>query len=564
MNSSILRRIGGNKSEKESVRTGSRFVSIFRLTGFPAQLPIDWLSNLLLFLPSLAASVSLFPISKGTSVSMVKRFILNLSSELISRSQSGKHFEDIEIHLERARILSEDIRSDAIRLFYASILLAVVEDSHFKLESQVETLKATLRSDGVSYSALEYGQSDALEELSLSSPPTYQNSPLVTTRSLPALIPFTQSPLLHKEGSFLGFNAVDGTAVIFDRFSGLNFNSIIVGKSGSGKSFFAKVTILRERNCSGRCFVVDPLGEFIGPCLYAGGNSVDVFNDGLGLGSLTLSQLSPLRFHFLRFLGTALRLSESEKSDFRRNYSSHLADSPGQTVESFLKDLGLSSGISPSIPAGQHGIAGFNFVLKGSNPLSGTGKLTVFDLNAVPRDVLEDAISLICGMVFEHCKSAPGRKTLIVDEAWTVSRKRESAQSLSEIARHSRHFEMSLVLISQNFDDFLEESYGESLLNNCSSYYVFRHEKLSDRMLSYLEIEDRDLAFLSSSAPRVSGMGRCLFISSGMKIPVLLPADATEGEICRSDGGHSGSPYLFLSRLAERKLIEASSELAGR
>lgn len=540
---------------------GRKHVTVLHITALPNQLPRDWLSNILVSLPSVAASVSLFPVSRRSSITMVERFMLNLSSEAIFRSQSGRPFDNVENQLERVKVLSEEIRADITRLFYASILLAVVSDSQLTLKECTETTEAILRADGVSYSLLEYGQLAALSQFSLDSHPSFEDSLMVSTHSLPALMPFTQSPLLHREGTFLGINAIDGSPVVFDRFTGLNFNAVIVGKSGSGKSFFAKITILRESNRSGRCFVIDPLGEFLGPCLQGGGVSIDVFNEGLGLGSLTLSHLTPLMFYFTRFLGALLNLSEADVSMLKRAISARLKVAPGERVKTVMEELGFFTEASHPSSQPREGTAVAAFALRGEYPFRNACRLIVFDLSAVPKEAVPDTISLLCGMVFEHCKHSAGRKTLVVDEAWTMSKKRESAESIAEITRHSRHFELSVVLISQNFDDFLCESYGESLLNNCSSFYVFRHERVSERMLSHLEIRDEELAFLSASTPKLSGTGRCLFVSSGRKIPLFLPADSSEQEICRTDGGQMCSPYMFVSRLAERSLLATASAL---
>lgn len=560
MNGTLKKRLAA-RDRMKCVRVGRRLVAILRVTQFPSQLPRDWLSSLLVSLPFLASSVSLYPISKNTSTSTVGRFILNLSSEVIYRSQYGRPCDDIERLLERARVLSEDIRSDATRLFYASVLLAVTADSLMTLKEELEMTESMLRSDGVSYSSLECSQRSTLGELSLYHRSAFEESPIVSMQSLPALIPFTQSAILQRGGSYLGFNALDGSPVVFDRFSGLNFNSIVVGKSGSGKSFFAKVTILREIGREGRCYVIDPLGEFLGPCLHAAGFPVDVLNEGLGLGSLTLSQLSPIQHHFFAFLGSALRLSESELDGLRRTVSSRMRINPGERVRAMLDELGFFSELSSNGVQPGERTSGAGFAVRGEYPIRERSKLTVFDLSAVSRDILSDTISLISGMVFEHCKTTPGRKTLVVDEAWNVSRKRETALSLSEITRHSRHFDLSVVLISQNFDDFLGEYYGESLLNNCNNYFLFRHEKVSSQMLSRLELGDQDLAFLSASTPRLSGTGRCVLISAGRKIPLILPSDETEREICRTDGGQIGSPHLFLSLLAECRLSETAALL---
>jgi len=58
--------------------------------------------------------------------------------------------------------------------------------------------------------------------------------------------PFVSSELVQESGILYGINKSNNSLVIVDRFSLNNANAIIFAQSGSGKSYTAKVEILRQ------------------------------------------------------------------------------------------------------------------------------------------------------------------------------------------------------------------------------------------------------------------------------------------------------------------------------
>lgn len=542
----------------DSLSTREGHMSFVSITALPGRLPANWLSDLLLRLPYAAASVAVYPLSKEAAISMTERFALGVSSELLYRSETGRRCDDLSEKLDQAMELGERLRADDLRLYYASVILCVVASSPSQLKHRTAALSSELGSRSVGLSKMKYRQERGLRAFTLSLPPAFQDSPVISSDSIRALLPLTQSPMLHQDGTFIGINALDGTPIVFDRFSPVNFNSIVVGKSGSGKSFLAKALLMREHNrADARYFIIDPLGEFFTAAMRSGGEVVDVASEGIGIGSMVSGELFSISPYLVSFLKRVCNLPE-ERCVLLRRALVDVSSGPNASSSS-----ALTRELSDIAPAGSDKATDLSaFLLRGKSPFSAGRMVTVFDLVRLPRDLMEPAIALISGIVFEMSKRLPGRKTMIVDEAWAMSRDPPSARLLAEIMRHSRHHNLGVMLISQNFDDFLEEEYGETLLNNCSSYFIFRHEKLSTRTISFLEFSDDEAAFLSASTPRVSGTGKCMLVCTGRKIPVLIPPLEGEVDSCNSDAGRRPSPESLLCSLALSSL-DASARLLG-
>ena len=492
---------------------------------------------------------------------MIERILLNMSSDVLYRLESGKHSDEQSQKLDNLRQLAVDIRGDRTRLYFASICIGVLADSSSQMRERLRFLEVELNAYSVRYSFMRYRQLHSLMEFSLSHTPSFDRCPVVSTDTLPALLPFTQSPTAHPNGAMLGFNITDGTPVIFDRFSGLNFNCVVLGKSGSGKSFFVKSMMLRELERSHeRFFVVDPLGEFGEVAMHSGGRVINVERDGLGIGSFPVSRLASVMAHLLRFFKSSLNISDRACMEIQRAMERTILATPQMSAASFFAALS-ESGTALDSEMDFTGI--IQKLLRGEYQADAGAGITVFDLSSLDRRIVEHYIALIAGTLFETSKKLTGRKTIVVDEAWSFAGNPVSAGVLSEITRHSRHFGISLVLISQNFEDLAGNACGENIINNCSSYFIFRHENVSERMAEFFDICEEDQRFISSSQPRMTGFGRCLFISQGRKIPLLLPSSETERDICSTDAVSVLSPSELLCREAMKDLDEIVRIMGG-
>jgi conjugal transfer ATP-binding protein TraC len=82
------------------------------------------------------------------------------------------------------------------------------------------------------------------------------------TTSLATTFPFTTSELTANEGILYGINEHNDSLVIFDRFTLENANTVVFGKSGSGKSYMVKLEILRSLMFDTEVIVIDPENEY--------------------------------------------------------------------------------------------------------------------------------------------------------------------------------------------------------------------------------------------------------------------------------------------------------------
>ena len=90
-------------------------------------------------------------------------------------------------------------------------------------------------------------------------------------RPSPRRFPFALTePPLQDNGCFYGL-ADSGAPAIWDRFAAENYNSVILARSGAGKSYLAKLEALRLLYQGVEVFIVDPEDEYRRLCHAVGG-----------------------------------------------------------------------------------------------------------------------------------------------------------------------------------------------------------------------------------------------------------------------------------------------------
>lgn len=96
--------------------------------------------------------------------------------------------------------------------------------------------------------------------------------------SLGAFIPFDVPEYFDGDGIYYGLHKINHLPIFYDRNKNDNYNALVLGRSGSGKSFFVKREILltRIRYPKDHIYIIDPDGEYTFITEQLGGEVVDL------------------------------------------------------------------------------------------------------------------------------------------------------------------------------------------------------------------------------------------------------------------------------------------------
>ncbi len=212
-------------------------------------------------------SVFINPVSESSSQTDLNRTINELESERIVALDRG------DINRERViaqkRMEAEELR-DAIaagfnKLFDSSIIATIFAYSIEELEKYTELLSSEM-----SKNLIDIKPAWAMQDEAFRSNMPYADNKITKShtfdrRAMSTVFPFFTSEVGHENGIPLGFNKQTGLPILYDNFSSklTNYNMVIFGKSGAGKSVTIKTITARSAVLMGiESLALDAEGEY--------------------------------------------------------------------------------------------------------------------------------------------------------------------------------------------------------------------------------------------------------------------------------------------------------------
>jgi len=162
-----------------------------------------------------------------------------------------------------------------------------VYDCNFHLiveKNEAKEVKAKLKEEGFVYSEMFGRQMDVFRSANISRMEACdQYSRGIPTTTVAAVFPFISDMLQDERGICIGQNSYPVFIDFFKRNDvRVNSNMIIIGKSGSGKSFSTKSILSHLAADNTKIFILDPEREYVVMTKNLHGNSIDVGAAGKG------------------------------------------------------------------------------------------------------------------------------------------------------------------------------------------------------------------------------------------------------------------------------------------
>ena len=212
-------------------------------------------------------SVFINPVSEASSQTDLNRTINELESERIVALDRGDINRErvIAQKKEEAEELRDSIAAGFNKLFDSSIIATIFAYSMDELERYTELL-----SNEMSKNLIDIKPCWAMQDEALRSNMPYCDNKMTKShtfdrRAMSTVFPFFTSDVGHENGIPLGFNKQTGLPILYDNFSSklTNYNMVIFGKSGAGKSVTIKTLTARSAVLMGiESLALDAEGEY--------------------------------------------------------------------------------------------------------------------------------------------------------------------------------------------------------------------------------------------------------------------------------------------------------------
>ncbi|MGP4115026.1 VirB4 family type IV secretion system protein [Streptomyces sp. 4N509B] len=492
------------------VAVGGHLAATLVVTGYPAEVNPGWLGPLLSYPGRLDVALHVEPVPSVVAAERLRRQRARLESSRRSRMMRGRLDEpEGEAAAEDAAELAYRIARGEGRLFRVGLYLTVHAATEAALAEEVAAVRAVASSLLVTVQPTTYrALAGWLATLPLGLD-TLKVRRTMDTAALAACFPFTSPDLPTPTdetgapgGVLLGLNASSGAPVFFDRFAQDNYNSIVLARSGAGKSYLAKLELLRLLFTGVEAAVIDPEDEYVSLAEATGGQVIRLGEPGVCLNPFDLParpcsqeprdeltrQALFLHTFLAVLLGTELDSGQRAVLDAallatyaRAGITADpatwtlpppvLADLHQVLTEEEGEAAGeLAARLAPYVSGSHAGL--FNGATTTSHART---HLVVFALRRLADEVRAPAILLALEAIWRRVTTGPVRRRLVVvDEAWTLMRQSDGARFLFRMAKSGRRHWCGLAVVTQDADDVLGSPLGRAVVANSATQVLLR------------------------------------------------------------------------------------------
>jgi hypothetical protein len=547
------------------LEVGNEWVSSFAVTGFPREVHPGWLAPLLTYPGRLDVTLHVEPIDPATAAARLKKQLAKLESGRRHTAEHGRlHDPQVEAATEDAYDLSSRVARGEGKLFRVGLYLTIHAPSERALADEVAALRslcASLLLDAkhTTYRSLQGWVSTLPMGLDLiGMRRTFDTSALsaafpFTSPDLPAADP---TSVAAPSGVLYGYNVGSQGLVHWDRFGeGMhNHNSVILGRSGAGKSYLVKLELLRSLYRGIEIAVVDPEDEYARLASAVGGTYVHLGAAGVRLNPFDLpihtrpdGRRTAPRDALIRrslFLHTVIavlvggELEAPERAALDRGIAATYqsvgitADArtwtrPAPTLRTLrdqLADAGQAGDrggdkAAAELAARLHPFVegAFKQLFDGPTTTQPEGHLVVFSLRDLPDELKPIGTLLTLDAVWRRVSNPAIRRPrlVVVDEAWLLMKEKSGAEFLFRMAKASRKHWAGLTVATQDTADVLGNDLGKAVVANAATQILLRQASqaideitqtfdLSAGERQFLLSADRGQGLLSAGTQRVA------------------------------------------------------------
>ena len=293
--------------------------SVLAVADYPLRVKNAWGAELF-NIPNTKVVMHVKPVEKYKAIRRIDKCISDMETKQIM-SEKASEANSAEIHKETMDALLDSLQAENESLF--DVTLTVTAYNYLNNTNYKKNTRRAMLTGNFKASALYGLQIEAFKSAVIAPQSCLKNYERgINSSSLAAAFPFVRIFVMDKGGIMLGENKTNRYPFIFDLWKRGNLyqnsNAMIIGKSGSGKSFFLKSLILNEWANNTRVIVCDPEAEYLMLTRNLKGNIIDVGNAKEG-------RINP--FHIYKIL-----TEEGTPADPVVTFNTHL-----KMLESFFK-----------------------------------------------------------------------------------------------------------------------------------------------------------------------------------------------------------------------------------
>lgn len=509
-------------------------------------------------------------IEKNNQYKIIKEIARNIGNTTVDLEKINNSRIDIDIaksSLEDAQYIRKEMQLNNQQLLYFYTYITTYSKNKEELKNQINKIEEILQNSGLKSKKSYFRQ----EQTILANLPLNKNNDdikkavkkNILTDGIRGTYPFITSTIYDEKGILYGTDINSNSLIIIDKFDRekyKNSNTCIFGSSGSGKSYFTKIQILRNYILNINQYIIDPEREYekiskslngslikIGPASKTYINILDIREDSLeeneeGYLATKLNKL--IGFFKLIFKDITeeertelenkiIKIYKNKNIDFNDNSlfknNKFKTNTDMPILEDLYKELNekMKKKIEPFITGS---LKCFNNYTN----IELNNKLIIGDIYELGEENIQYGMYIFIELFWDKIKKdRNSSKIIYLDEIWRligVTSNKETASFIYKIFKTIRKYGGGATAITQDVSDLfsLEEgAYGKSILNNSELKLFFSLEEENIKTLEkYVDINQKEKIEIKSLRK-----GECLFFVGKDHILTKINSDKFEQEL---------------------------------
>ncbi|MEO3773946.1 ATP-binding protein [Micromonospora sp. B9E7] len=493
------------------LRVGDGYAATLVVTGYPAEVGPAWLEPLLSWPGRLDLALHIDPIPAPVAASRLRNQRARFESSRRADEQKGKLADPyVEAAADDAADLAERLARGAAKLFRVGLYLTVHARTEAELLEACAQVKAAAASTLIEVQPATWRHLPGWTTTLPLATDSLQMRRTMDTQALAAAFPLASADLpaplpgdpATTGGVLYGVNPDSQGIVWWDRWAQENHNSVVLARSGAGKSYFVKLDVLRNLYQGVQVAVVDPEDEYLRLADAVGGTIVRLGAPGVKINPLDLPAGDPRpdvltrRGLFLHTLIAVLLgqlpppaeraaldraiLAVYRQAGITADPATHHRPAP------LLKDLAATLRADDNAAAHELAarlapwVAGsFSDLFDSPTTTRPDGHLVVWSLRHLPDELRTVGTLLALDSIWRSV-DAPGRahlttrRLVVVDEAWLLMRDGEGARFLFKMSKAGRKRNAGLSVITQDVADVLGTDLGHAVVSNAATQVLLK------------------------------------------------------------------------------------------
>lgn len=546
----------GLKEESSYLQINDRYVRTLFVSGYPYVASTGWLNNLINFNHDIDISYHIEQVDPLTALPKLIRKITELESTKRTMLKEGKVIgSEITDPLESAMELKDKIQRGMEKLFQISIYMTISAETVMELNKVTKLLETVMQTRLFYIKPATFQQIEGLQSILPRAENKLAQKRNLDSSSAALTFPFVSSELVQESGILYGINKSNNSLVIIDRYSLNNANSIIFAQSGAGKSYTAKVEILRHLMQGTKVIIIDPEREYKqlaasvnGTYIKLSATSKEKINPfqfskisvtkennlsehiqdlteliSLMVGSLTSEERASVdRALLLTYKAAKLTPRKNAKKPKEIEYP---------LLKDFYKNLKVMKRKDLCDRLERFVKGSLSTVFDSQTNIKLDNRLIVFDIKDLNESIRSIMMMVVANFVNNEVKQNPQKRMLVIDEGWILLQEPESARFISSLVRRARKYYLGVTIISQQANDFLNQDYGKAIASQSSLRILMRQDTTTIKKVA----DEFHLSAYEQHYLLTCDRGEALIIADQNHVAVKIVASDEEHPLLTTD-----------------------------